>query len=280
MSQPLPTHAHPALTIQLVVPHSLNMHKKLKCILPPTPPWCSCQVTMDTYSKIWTQFVFPVHIWMLVRLMLLISHYSQRFAKLLGGNPVSALATLLYAKILCTLITAVYVTYLQYPANYIRRVWLHDANIDYLVDKHISLFLVAVLVFLFLFLPYTLLLGQWLQALSYLKLFSWVNRLKPFMDHAPYKAKHRYWPGLLFVLRFVLLLVFAFNHQQNPTINLLAILVGTGILHLWAWVSGGVYKNWCLDALEDSFMLNMITVAAVTNFKKEISMQLGAPLSL
>ena len=32
-------------------------------------------------------------------------------------------------------------------------------------------------------------------------------------SHAPYKAKHRYWPGLLLVLRFVLLLVFAFNHQ-------------------------------------------------------------------
>ena len=49
--------------------------------------------------------------------------------------------------------------------------------------------------------------------------------------HAPYKAKHRYkskaskhWPGLLLVLRFILLLVFALN------INLLAILVTVGIL--------------------------------------------------
>ena len=33
--------------------------------------------------------------------------------------------------------------------------------------------------------------------------------------HAPYKAKHRYWPGLLLVLRFVLLLVFALNPQQD-----------------------------------------------------------------
>ena len=85
-------------------------------------------------------------------------------------------------------------------------VWLYDANIDYLSGKHIPLFIVAVLVFLFLFLPYTLLLlfGQWLQAISHLRLFSWVNsaRLKPFMDsyHAPYKANHRYWPGLLLVL--------------------------------------------------------------------------------
>ena len=58
--------------------------------------------------------------------------------------------------------------------------------------------------------------------------------------------------------------MFAVNHQQNFTINLLAIVVGDGILQHWAWVSGGVYKNWCLDALEGSFMLNLIILAAAT----------------
>ena len=82
--------------------------------------------------------------------------------------------------------------------------------------------------------------------------------------HAPYKAKHRYWPGLLLVLRFALLLVFALNLQQNTSINMLAILVGSGILHLWAWISGGVYRNWCLDAIEGSFVLNLIILAAAT----------------
>ena len=42
-----------------------------------------------------------------------------------------------------------YITYLEYP-TYNRRVWLYDANIAYLSDKHIPLFLVVVLVFLFL----------------------------------------------------------------------------------------------------------------------------------
>ena len=46
--------------------------------------------------------------------------------------------------------------------------------VDYLDGKHVPLFLVAMLVFFLLFLPYTLLLlfGQWLQAISHLKLFS------------------------------------------------------------------------------------------------------------
>ena len=236
---------------------------------------------LDAYSKTWLQFAFPVYIWVIVGLMILFSRYSNRFANLLGNNPVSVLATLIllsYTKILRTLIAVIYVTYLEYP-TYNRWVWLYDANIDYLHGKHIPLFLVAVFVFFFLFLPYTLLLffGQWLQAISHLRLFSWMNsaRLKPFIDsyHAPYKAKHRYWPGLLLVLRFVLLLVFAFefNPQQNTSINLLAIQVGAGILHLWAWVSGGVYRMRFLDALEGSFALNLIILSATTyhiNFSK------------
>ena len=174
----------------------------------------------------------------------------------------ATLVLLSYSKILRTLTTVLYVTYLEYP-TYNRRVWLYDANIDYLAGKHIPLLIVAVLVFLFLFLPYTLLLifGQWLQAISHLRLFSWVNsaRLKPFMDsyHAPYKAKHRYWPGLLLVLRFILLLVFAFNPQHDPGVNLLAILVGVGILQMWACMD----QRWGLqelvsNAFEGSFALN------------------------
>ena len=242
---------------------------------------------MDAYSKTWLQFVFPLYLWVLVGLIIFVSHFSQRFANILGSNPVSVLATLIllsYAKILRTLNTVIYITNLEYP-TYNRRVWLYDANIDYLVGKHIPLFIVAVVVFLFLFLPYTLLLlfGQWLQAISHLRLFSWVNRLKPFMDsyHAPYKAKHRYWPGLLLVFRFVLIVAFAFNPHQDPNINLLAILLGAGILQLWAWASHGVYKNWCLDALEGSFTLNLIVLVGtnmyinITNGRNQVKRVVG-----
>ena len=225
---------------------------------------------MDAYSKAWLKFVFPVYIWVLVGLMIFVSHFSRRFAKLLGNNPVSVLATLIFLSY--TKILSVFnVTYLNYP-TYNRAVWLYDANIDYLSAKHLPLFLFALLVFLVFLLPYTLLLffGQWLQALSHLRLFAWVNsaRIKPFIDsyHAPYKARHRYWPGLMLAFRFVLLLIFALNTQQDPDINLLAILIGTGTLQLWAWTSGGVYKNSYLDALEGSFALNLIILVGSTMF--------------
>ena len=46
VSHPLPPRARPALTVQPIVPHFPSMHRKLKCTSPPTPQWCSCQVTM------------------------------------------------------------------------------------------------------------------------------------------------------------------------------------------------------------------------------------------
>ena len=40
--------------------------------------------------------------------------------------------------------------------------------------------------------------------------------------------------------------------------------MGTGILHIWAWVSGGVYRSWCLDVLEGFYTLNLIVLSATT----------------
>ena len=82
--------------------------------------------------------------------------------------------------------------------------------------------------------------------------------------YAPYKAKHRYWPGLLLVLRFVLLLVIAFNFQEDPKTNLLATLIEIGNLFLWLWISGGVYTNWYINILEGFFAVNLIILTAVT----------------
>ena len=66
------------------------------------------------------------------------------------------------------------------------------------------------------------------------------------------------------MLHFALLLVFAFNFQEDPSVNLLVILLGAGILQVWAWMSGGVYTDCRLDALEGLFSLNLIVLVGVT----------------
>ena len=132
------------------------------------------------------------------------------------------------------------------------------------------------LISLFLFLPYTLLLhfGQCLQAISHLKLFPWVNSVKTIHGFIPSwcslqsKALLLAWTTACVLLILLLLLVFALNSQQDLNINLLAILLGAGVLHLWAWVSGGAYKNWRLHVLEGSFALNLTMLPAATYYVK------------
>lgn len=126
---------------------------------------------MDAYTKVWLQFVFPVYVWALVGIIILVSHYSSKVATVLGRNPVAVLATLFllsYTKFLRTIIAALSYTLLEYPNNSRIAVWLYDANIGYLSNKHIPLFTAAVICLIVLFLPYTLFLifSQWLRTKS------------------------------------------------------------------------------------------------------------------
>ena len=224
---------------------------------------------MDAYAKAWLELVFPVYIWVIVGFLVYISDRSVIVTKLIGSSPVFVLATLFllsYAKVLRTIIAALSLTVLHYPHKNVM-VWIHDANVS--LEKYIPLALAALLFLLFLFLPYTLLLllGQWLQTKSH-HLLSWVKspNLKAILDayHAPYKPKHRYWTGLLLLVRCALFLVFAFNISGNDSVNLLVISSSTSGIFIWFAFSGMVYKKWCLNALELSFILNLGTLAAAT----------------
>ena len=229
---------------------------------------------MDAYAKTWLQFVFPVYVWALVGLIILISGLSQKMTQLLGSNPIAVLATLFllsYAKVLRTIIAALSVTYLQYPGNVNIPVWSLDGNIRYLTGKHIPLFVIAVLALLIVFLPYTLFLFlyQWIQVLQNKlewRIFSWLDKpkIRAFLDahHAPYSEKHRYWTGLLLLVRCILFLIFA--TARDSSANLLTISsLTTGLLSL-VLLTGGVYKSWYLGALETSFFLNLAILTAAT----------------
>ena len=71
---------------------------------------------------------------------------------------------------------------------------------------------------------------------------SWIHTMLP--------TKQNIVIGLDCCLSFVLL--FFMHALVDPSKLLLVILLGAGIIQLWALVSGAVYKHWCLDALEGS----------------------------
>ena len=229
---------------------------------------------MDMYQKTWLQFAFPLYIWLLVGLIIVLSHYSTRVMRLLGRKVIPVLATLFllsYIKIFTIVITVfTFSEVLQGDADnrsdklVPRKVWIHDGNIDYLRGKHAPLFLVALLFLVVLFLPYTLLLtfGQCLRSLPRRKGLTLLHSTAfiSIMDayHAPFNRKHRYWTGLLLLIRCFLLVVYIATYFKNNPIDTSIILIITmGLIILKASFKERVYQKFLMNILENIFLLNL-----------------------
>ena len=229
---------------------------------------------LDAYVKTWLQFVFPLYVWLIVLLIIIFSHYFDKIAKLSGRSAVQVLATLLllsYAKLLRIIITVFSFTLIKYPDKTVK-VWLYDGNVNYIQGKHIPLLVAAVILLLAISVPYTgmLLFIQCFQKLSNHKLLSWIHKLKPFFDAytGPYKDRHRYWTGLLLLVRAALFLIISVNAIDNPAVNLLVISLTAFSLITHGAVAGQIYKTWILNTIEYSYFLNLGVLSCATFYTR------------
>ena len=228
---------------------------------------------MDAYAKTWLQFAFPLYVWGIAAVIILL---SRRFPSMAGRNPVKVLASLFllsYAKLLRTIITSLAPAELALPTDtnettVVKAVWQQDGNVDYLQGKHIPLFMVA-LGFGLMTLPYAviLLLIQWLQKTSHFCLCSWVAKMKPLLDAytGPYKTNCRFWTGFLLLIRVGLFVIFAFP-STDPDLKLALILTTCITVQMIAWSFRGVYANAYTNILNSVFLLNLGLFSAVTSY--------------
>ena len=215
---------------------------------------------LDAYWKTWLQFVFPVYVWMIVGMIIMICHYSSRATKVFGNNSVHVLATLFllsYVKLLRTIVTALGFAVLEYPKGN-RIVWLFDGNLEYFGLRHSFLFVAALLALSILWMPYTatLLLVPCLRKNSDHFLLSWINKWKPFFDtyYGPLKDKHQYWIGLTLLVRVLLAVVAVSIQAIAPMINVLIITAVSAVL---CYLVNPVYKKSYISLLEASFLINL-----------------------
>ena len=230
---------------------------------------------MDAYTKTWLQLVFPVYVISLVILVIIISHYSFRFSRLIGKkNPVATLAMLIllsYSKLLQTIIAALSFGIVEYPNGSNVLVWLPDATVNYITGKHIVLFIVA-LIILLVGLVYTFLLFSWqwlfFKSCPKWRIFAWMRNPKShiFMETytAPYTPRHRYWTGLLLLVRNILCLIAAVNVLGEPEIALASVSFTVGFILVVKSFIGRVYKKWPVDLLEVFFYFNILSFAMLT----------------
>ena len=219
---------------------------------------------LNVHAKAWLQIAFPVYIIIIVVAVILISHYSRRFATLI---------LLSYAKLLHSTIGILSYAILRYTpldgrGSFAKVVWLRDGSVPYLKGTHILLFIVAVMIVVLGFIYTFLLLSwQWLVRFSNKAPFLWAKntKLSSFMDayHAPYMARNHYWIGLLLLARVILYLTAAINVSSEPSVNLLSILLVIGcILLLHAYPGISIYKRQILNILEFTTYFNILAFVA------------------
>ena len=237
---------------------------------------------MDGYVKTWLQLAFPLYVISLVVAIIIISDYSTKFATLFTGkNPIAIMATLFllsYTKLLRTIIASLSSTTLQYSNGSHEVVWLVDANIPYLSGKHIPLFITA-LVIVIVGITYTFILfsWQWLVYCPNRGPLRWIignTKVIAFMDayHNPYNKDHRYWIGLLLLVRVALYLVSAVNVLGDPHINLLSINLVIVILFVFKSVienKSKIHKDRHNEMFDVVSLLNLAGLTVATFFITE-----------
>lgn len=135
--------------------------------------------------------------------------------------------------------------------------------------------MIAVTIIILIGVPYTFLLlfWQWLIRIPKINLNRW-TRLNSIITpyHAPYNDKHRYWSGLLLLVRVILYITVAVTVSSNPQIPLLmtVVLVG-GLFFLKGVIGSRLYKQSSVDIVETVILLNLLLFAAFTwyNFKSD-----------
>ena len=113
---------------------------------------------MDAHTKTWLQLLFPIYVWFIAGIIILASHFSTKMTKLIGDNAVSVLATLFllsYSKLLRSIIVIFASADLVDSNGIHHKVWSFDGNVSYEEPHHVILLMVG-LVFLFLWLLYTM----------------------------------------------------------------------------------------------------------------------------
>ena len=236
----------------------------------------------DTYISTWMQFVFPLYIWLLILIIILTSRYSRRITKLITSNIVSVLATLLllsYAKLLKTSSEVFSHVQLQLLNGNVTNRWKPDANIPYLGQLHVPLFLMSLAMVLVYMIPFTLLilLGPLLQAKSHYRVLHWINRLKPFHDafYGPYTSKYRYWPGILLLARLLLLGAFSSYSSNDFPFKLFTVsMIAAALLVLWMVIGRkaiSIYQINYLNYLELYFLINLLAFSALSIYTTKFS---------
>ena len=231
-------------------------------------------IGMGSCSKIWLQFVFPVYVWFLLILIIILSRYSIKVVRLVGRQVIPVLATMIllsYTKLIRTVFQVLHQTNIQcsdknHTKFYLSR-WYIDATVEYLKGCHLPLFLFSLAVLILLIVPYSFYLltiplfeGPLSKYMCCQKMSIY---MKPFFDAygGPYKDKCRFWTGFLLLVRVVLALVVSLDTDAAVSLDVLTSI--SVVIIFMYFPLRGVYRQYPLVYLELFFIINLNLMASI-----------------
>ena len=272
---------------------------------------------LDAFWKSLLQYIFPLYIWFIAWLVkaaysrVSVQYLQDRYPLLakIAGKPVYVLTTFIflsYTKLLRTIVAAfAWATLTYYPQNStkIAIVWAVDGNIPYLNYKHIIVFVLAILS-LILTLSYTIYVffaglesGLYVicrknqsdntETTAARLVQGWCKRVLdmplPLRDShfLPLKNEHRYWFGLLLLVRIILLVIFSATYLYSQPNLLILMITATVLICYMGWKK--IYNKesvWLLQGLSLSNLIFLSGALLSCKIQKPIIVCISISIAL
>uniref|UniRef100_A0A1X7US01 Transmembrane protein n=1 Tax=Amphimedon queenslandica TaxID=400682 RepID=A0A1X7US01_AMPQE len=190
----------------------------------------------STTDVMFFEYLCSFYLWFLVITIILISRCSTKISNLTVGSSVQVLVTLMFisfSKLLSislNILTPARIHQLSPDGSTSSRlVWFTDGSVLYGKDPvHIVLMCTSIAVILFFVVPFIFvgLFGVKLFQFRFVAMY-----LRPFIEalHGPYKDKHRYWFGLMLIIRTLVHIISASLDSNNTTLLLIVFTVIIGL---------------------------------------------------
>ena len=223
----------------------------------------------DGMNDLWKSglsLVFPLYLFVIVLVLIVLSHYSTWFSKTISNSSVQVLVTVIhvsFSKLLLAVIDIFSSSLVYFDSIHnSSRVWYSDATVIYGSIQHLILMLLTIGIVCILLLPYLTVVttGIFLMKNKYIRIY-----LRPFHEaiHGPYKYKRHYWFSLRLVLVLVLVVLYSILGGKNFFIgNVIEIPIL--LIYIAAQAYTRPYRSNSLNILELMIFLNYGFVVSIT----------------
>ena len=216
---------------------------------------------MTALAKYTVEFIFPVYLWLLVLLVVLLIKRFPRVSQVIQ-SPSQLLATLVYlsySKLLLLIsytLMPIEVSKIQSSEDSTNIRWYQDPNVTYLDPWHTVVVIVSLLLFFIFLLPFAVIL----TFPNYCLGFRCLIHFKPIIDSytAPYKDKWAFWLGihLLMLILFYIFLTIQQIHGSPKDLLLIILLFVIPLTGVQLYCKP--YKSKWVNLLDTLFLCNLI----------------------